>query len=214
VYDTDQNLNLLDQVQREILTVLVRILEESDFNEDKVSQAFETINNIGRRCYLVTNKLIFFTNMFNQEYLECTMGESFFERLCKFVFNDNEVKNKSAMAKCLDVIETLTNNLFIKTPIESAQDVSEYQFGFVVDTIAGKKVEESKEQSSQNAEMKEDSKADKEKDQKKEDASESKVLEQQNNKKKSMLQDQINIFTKEQGVSYIEEIFMKYFSCF
>lgn len=51
----------------------------------------------------------------------------------------------------------MVSNLFIRAPIESDQDVTEYQFGFIVQSIAGKSVEEIKGENN-DAEMTEETK--------------------------------------------------------
>jgi hypothetical protein len=210
VYDTDQNLKVLEAIQAEIMAIILKILEDKQSSDEKVEQSLETINSIARKWYLVTNKNFFFENWFNEEYIEIIMGESFFERLIKFVFSPENSRSKVLLWKWIDVIDTITNNLFIKTPVESAQDVTEYQFGFIVSTINGKTVEEIKNESL-DSNMK-DSESEENKEKSKElDENESKVLEQQNNKKKSVLEHQINIFTKEQGSTKVVDLFLKYF---
>ena len=113
-------------------------------------------------------------------------------------------------------------NLFISLPIESAQDVTELQFGFMVGTIEGvnKEDEEEDEKSEKDISMEEEEKDDpnqeisksKEKDQV--DENESKVLEQISNKKKSILKNQSIIFTQSEGIDEIILIFEKYFQNF
>lgn len=213
VYDTDQNLKVLEAVQAEIMSILVKILEDKESSEDKIEQALETINSIARKWYLVTNKSFFFENWFNQDYIEIIMGESLFERLIKFVFSSEIPRSKALLWKWIDVIDIITNNLFIKTPIESAQDVTEYQFGFVVSSIGGKTIEEINE-GNENAKMSDADSEESKQNTKEVDENESKVLEQQNNKKKSVLEHQTNIFPKEQGSTKVVDLFLKYFKKF
>lgn len=75
------------------------------------------------------------------------MGESFLERLIKFIFSNTNKDLSKSVLKCIESIHTTINNLFISSPVESDQDVAEYQFGFVVESIAGKSIEEIKQDS-------------------------------------------------------------------
>lgn len=166
---------------------------------------------------MVTNNKDFFTKWFDQEYIEDIMGDSFFDRMVKFVFSTGEEQYKECVSKCVSTLTLLVQNLFISTPIESAQDVAEYQFGFIVDTIAGEKVnEEAKSEQSMDVDKKEEEKGDEEKkDKEKEvDENESKVLEQNNNKKKSVLKDKQGIFTLEDGQNLVIKSLSNHFETF
>lgn len=104
-------------------------------------------------------------------------------------------------------------------PVESDQDVAEYQFGFLVDTIAGKTLEEIKAEATEDVTMQEEDKTEEqkkeeakpEKEKKQGDENESKILEQTNNKKKSVLEDKTNIFTPSEGRLKVADTFIKYF---
>lgn len=79
------------------------------------------------------------------------MGQSFYNKLLSFVFAENNISienqntNTRLKVSCLDIIQLLTTNLFLTTSVESAQDVTEYQFGFIIDSIAGELSEENKD---------------------------------------------------------------------
>ena len=146
ITDADSSLDQLKDIQKEIMSILIKIIDDSSSDVEKLDQVFETIRNISRRWYLVYNNRAFFSNWFNSEYLEELMGDSFFERLLKFIFyNSNKDLNKSVV-KWLESIHTTINNLFISSPVESDQDVAEYQFGFIVQSIGGKSIEEIKQE--------------------------------------------------------------------
>ena len=146
ITDPAVSLDKLKDIQKEILSIIIRIIDESPSDADKLDQAFETIKSISRRWYLVYNNRSFFSNWFSSEYIEDLMGESFFERLLKFIFNNTNKELNKSVLKCIESIHTTINNLFISSPIESDQDVAEYQFGFIVQSIAGKSIEEIKQE--------------------------------------------------------------------
>ena len=124
------------------------------------------------------------------------MGQSIFERLLKFAFENKNNEHKKNIVRWVEILQLIIHNLFIAIPVESAQDVTEFQFGFMVDTIAGISLEEMKNSSEQitdennsdrDVSMEEEPKENVQKeneDLKQEiDENESKVLEQIMNKK-------------------------------
>jgi len=89
------------------------------------------------------------------------MGESLFETLLQTSLKADSQESKQTAIKCLDLIHTVIDNLFIKTPLESEQDLEEIQFGFKVDTIAGKTIEEIKEENNMDVDQDDDKKINK-----------------------------------------------------
>ena len=77
------------------------------------------------------------------------MGQSIYERLLKFAFENENDEHKKNIVRWVEILQLIIHNLFIATPVESAQDVTEFQFGFMVDTIAGISLEEMKNSSEQ-----------------------------------------------------------------
>lgn len=76
----------LQSVQKAILIALVRIIDDYNTDEEKLDQALEAVKGMVRRCYLVQNNRGFFNGWFCGELIEELMGESFLERLIRFVF--------------------------------------------------------------------------------------------------------------------------------
>ena len=80
------------------------------------------------------------------------MGQSFYNKLLNFVFTAKDIssedisENTRLRVNWLENIQLLATNLFISTPVESAQDVTEHQFGFIIDSIAGELIEVNKDE--------------------------------------------------------------------
>ena len=127
----------------------------------------------------------------------------------------------------LDLLATLVNNLFIKTPLEADQDLEEIQFGFKVEMIGGMQIEELKNnQNGENSagdnmetdgEQKSDEgKDDKDKKDKKknEDSGEGKLLEKNQKEIRDILENKQNVFTPSEGRMYVVSVFVKRFDEF
>ena len=72
------------------------------------------------------------------------MDTSLADAIIRLIYDLESTEDKKIAIKACETLETLINNLFVKTPAESDQDLEEIQFGFKVETIAGRSIEEIK----------------------------------------------------------------------
>lgn len=164
------------------------------------------------------NAKSYFSLWFEPEAYESLMGTSLFENFIKLAVTCDTPENKKLATKAIDVLELIVNNLFIKTPLECDQDLEEVQFGFKVETIAGKSLEEFKQDDLNMDVDKEESKGEtdkvKIKPKKNEDSGEGKLLERNHKEIEDILGSKQNIFTFSEGRIYIITSFLKFYEDF
>lgn len=134
VPNTPDRTSSLEWLQNAIMTMLVRNL----------GQSLDILNGIIRKWYWIVNAKSFFLTWLDPEKFTDLMDTSLADAIIRLIYDLESTEDKKIAIKACETLETLINNLFVKTPAESDQDLEEIQFGFKVETIAGRSIEEIK----------------------------------------------------------------------